>query len=400
MTRHRFALTRSALAAWAALAAMAAAGCAGDHGAPGDASMRVDTIDGIIHLRHTGRAPVVRLTPVVAVGDAGGLEEASPTEFGRVRSVMADGDGHLYVADGLALEIRVFDAAGRFVRALGRKGGGPGEMEGLHGTTWLTPDTMVVADFGNARLLLMDREGRHLGHWPWVRITGPARFFFNGGPGEVYGYGFRADRQSGGQGMEAIWVRHGPDGPLDSLTVPQLAGPIPGTGVTCRGDGIGFFANPHGERLLTVPAPGGERLVALSSSYRLAFLGPTGDTLRILTRDAPPVPLPDDEWREAADSFAEFQRRWRGASCEGDVRRPRNRPILRQLSFDHHGRLLVELNTADGTALDLYDTDGRWLATIPLPERDPGVPVYLRDDRLFLVTRDSLGVQRVLGYRF
>lgn len=381
--------------------ACAAAACAGGDAAPDSATMRVDTLDGVVHVQHAGRAPVATLTPTVSVGEMGGASDASPEEFGRVRSVMADGDGRLYVADDQAYEVRVFGPDGGFLHALGRKGGGPGEVEGMHGTAWLTPDTMVVVDYGNARLLLLDRAGRHLGQWPWMRATGPVRFFHAVGNGELYAQGLRSGGDGDGQRqrMEPVWVRYTAAGVMDSVPIPQPAAPIPGTSAICRGEAIGAFSNPHGDRFLASPAPRGERVVAFASAYRLSFLDPAGDTVRVLSRDADPVPLTDEDWRETAEQYAEFQQRWRGASCEGEIRRPRNRPILRGMSYDHHGRLLVELNTPDGPALDVYDTDHHWVATIPLPaERDTGVPLFLRDDRLFLVARDSLGVQRVEGY--
>jgi hypothetical protein len=400
-TSHRWAGRTSAgpLSILAVLAAMGMSGCGGGESTP-DHTMRVDTISGVVHVQHGGRAPVATLSPGVTVGETGGFGEPSPAEFGRVRSVMADADGRFYVADAHALEIRVFEPDGRFVRALGRKGGGPAEIEGLHGTAWLTPDTMLVMDYGNARLTLLDREGRHLGQWPWMRVTGNVRFYYPVRDGEVYAHGIRTTGESDAerQRVEPVWVRYGPAGAIDSLPIPQPAGPIPGTGVICRGEALGFFSNPHGDRLLTAPAPGGERVVGLSSSYRLAFLNPAGDTVRILTRDAEPVPVPDEEWRETADQYAEFQQNWRGASCEGEIRRPRYRPTLRDITFDHHGRLLVELNTPGGPVLDVFDTDYRWLATLPLPERDTGVPIFLRDQRLYLVARDSLDVQRVEVY--
>jgi hypothetical protein len=380
--------------------AAALAGCGGVGGTSDGPTMRVDTLNGVVHVQHAGRAPVGRLVRTLTLGEAGGLDEASPAEFGRVRTVISDEDGRLYVADAQALEIRVFEADGRFVGALGRKGGGPGEMEGLHGTAWLTPDTMVVADYGNARLGLMDRHGRHLGQWPWMRITGPVRFFFAVRPGEIWARGFRSPGEAGSDrvGMEPVWVRYGVDGPADALTIPRLDAPLPGTSATCRGDGIGFFTNPYGERLLAAPAPGGERVVAMTSTYRIAFLDPAGDTVRVLARDPDPVPLSDEDWRETEEQYAEFRQQWRGAACDGEIRRPRHVPTLREVSFDHDGRLLVELTTPAGPALDIYDPDGRWLTTLPLPERDSAVPLFLRDDRLHLVTRDSLGVQRVEVY--
>lgn len=363
-------------------------------------STEIDTLAGVVRIQHRGSAPSWRLEPLISLGVMGAPSGApSPEEFGRVESVIADAAGDLFVADGMALEIRVFDPEGRFIRTIGRKGGGPGEMEGLHGIAWLAGDTIVVMDFGNARLMLLGADGQHVGQWRWLRLTGSVRFLFNGGPREFYAQTFRTTPTGGDLATRPTWVRYTPRGPLDSLDIPE-ADPRPGTGVVCRGNGIGFFGNPHGDRFMTVPVAAGERVVAWSSEYRLAFLDPAGDTVRVVSRTSEPLPMPDSVWAPVEEDYREFQGRWRGADCEGSIARPAHRPVLRDIFLDHDGRILVEHSTPEGVAFDLLFSDGRWLATFPSPSnRDTSVPPFLRDDRLYLVTKDSLDIQQVRVFR-
>ena len=49
--------------------------------------------------------------------------------FGSTRSVVVDDAGAIYVLDEQAADVKVFDAAGKHVRTIGRKGQGPGELE-------------------------------------------------------------------------------------------------------------------------------------------------------------------------------------------------------------------------------------------------------------------------------
>lgn len=70
-------------------------------------------------------------------------------EFFRVRDMLRAGDDHLVVADGVSNEIRVYDSAGRFVRAFGGSGEGPGEFRFL--------GTVVLTNSG--RLLGVDYDG-------------------------------------------------------------------------------------------------------------------------------------------------------------------------------------------------------------------------------------------------
>ena len=64
--------------------------------------------------------------------------------FFRVRDVLRARSGHLAVADGASQQVRVYDAAGRFVRAFGGPGEGPGEFRSLW-TVVLRPDGRLVA---------------------------------------------------------------------------------------------------------------------------------------------------------------------------------------------------------------------------------------------------------------
>lgn len=65
--------------------------------------------------------------------------------FFRVRDMLRTGE-HLVVADGISQQIRVYDSAGRFLRAFGGRGEGPGEFR----TLW----TVVLT--GDGRLVGMD----------------------------------------------------------------------------------------------------------------------------------------------------------------------------------------------------------------------------------------------------
>ena len=378
---------------------LAVTACASDADTAPELTVQRDTIDGVAYLRHTGPTVVSQLEPLTSVGLVGMAgDEPSPEEFSRIESVIADAAGDMYVADAFTFEIRVFAPDGRFLRRLSRKGQGPGEIEGMHGTAWLRGDTMVVMDYGNARLSLLTAMGEAVGQWPWLRLTGSGRFLFNGGADEVYAHTLARPR-SGEERSRSAWVRYTVEGPQDTLDIPTFD-PPPGTRAICQGDGIGFFAHPFGDQLLSRPAPARERVLAWSSEYRLAFVDAAGDTVRVVTRDVAPTALADSVWAPVAEDYAEFRASWAGANCEGEITRPQVRPVLEDIVFDHDGRMLVEYLTEAGPAFDLFGLDGVWLATFMSPaDRDPSVAPFLRGDRLYLVTKDDLDVQQVRAYR-
>jgi hypothetical protein len=91
--------------------------------------------------------------------------------FSLVQSALRLPDGGIVVADAGSNQLRFFDGAGRFVRAVGREGDGPGEFRFL-GSIWRRPgDTLVVRDFA-PRLQYFDPHGRYLGAMPLTALRG------------------------------------------------------------------------------------------------------------------------------------------------------------------------------------------------------------------------------------
>ena len=57
------------------------------------------------------------------------LEETDSTYIGRATGLAVDGTGEIFVADDFSARVLEFTPTGHFVRAYGRKGSGPGELQ-------------------------------------------------------------------------------------------------------------------------------------------------------------------------------------------------------------------------------------------------------------------------------
>ncbi|HEU0054047.1 MAG TPA: 6-bladed beta-propeller, partial [Longimicrobium sp.] len=90
----------------------------------------------------------------------GSADSNGPDMFGRVVDVALDATGRVWVADGQSFHIQVFDAEGRHVRTIGRKGGGPAEFGEIGGMDWGPDGNLWVLDGGNARYAVYDTAGR------------------------------------------------------------------------------------------------------------------------------------------------------------------------------------------------------------------------------------------------
>lgn len=83
--------------------------------------------------------------PVVDLAESGSSEMHT---FFQVRDVLRAGGDRLVVADGASQQIRVYDSAGRFERAFGGPGEGPGEFGFLWGVTLTRAGRLVGTELG------------------------------------------------------------------------------------------------------------------------------------------------------------------------------------------------------------------------------------------------------------
>jgi hypothetical protein len=339
-------------------------------------------------------APAVprwRLEPIVTL--------AGPRDTGwtRLKDVVADARGAIYVLDEGAAQIRVFDSAGAARRVIGRKGAGPaefGEAYGM-GIGWLG-DTLAVLDPGNGRLARITPSGEWVGSWPARRITGRDVRLRQAGHA-VYA----PDMRPAGAKLHALLVRYSASGAGDTLVLPDRPADPPGAIVCPAAGAIRFFTIPFAYGILSVPGPGGELVTARTDAYRIAVVSTRGDTLRVISRDVAPVPVSDSEWAAGLAEYGEFRAKNPGASCDPlSPTRVRLKPVLRNLVFDDAGNLWVERRSKEGDVLDVFDGAGKLIGTLPAPAHDADIPFYVRRDRLYTITVDeATGAQAVNAYR-
>ena len=354
-------------------------------------SVTIDTVAGVVHVRNGGEAAEWRLEPLVTIGTPDG-----PASFGEVRAIIADDDGLIYVADSKASEIRVFDARGTHVRTMGRRGAGPAEFGLLYSIGW-TGDTIAVLDPGNARIGLLSPAGEWLGQLRHERLTGSRLYLYQLGD-SLY---WQGARRGTGPTLEGIFLRYS-KGKIDTIPAPRPTPAAMATSIVCphpTGGGISFFSNPYASRPAPVPAPDGQIAVVPSTSYAVAILDATGDTVRVVEKAYQPVPITDAEWDEATAPYRDWMSKAPGAKCDPvEFTRPASKAAIGGVFHDDAGRMWVEAVAPEGFTFDVFDRDGRQVATMVAPERQRGVPPAFRGDRVYLVVADSLDVQSVAVY--
>jgi hypothetical protein len=362
--------------------------------ATSDVETVVDTVAGVVHIRNSGTAPALAAEPVLRLGSI----EGGPEEFGRIRSVIADAEGNIYAADNLAHQIRVFAPDGRHIRTIGRQGAGPGEFGDLYSLAWLDGN-IAAMDPRNARIALLSRSGEWIDGIRHFPITGPASMIRLHPLGDD---GFYAPIIA--PGRQALpFARFTATGPADTIPAPQPPAEVRPTGVLChRPDGgITSISMPQSPGIVYAFAPsGGEIAVSWTETYRIAVLDQSGDTLRAVTRERPPVPYTDELWEDGMRPYRELRNNFPGAQCQPSApQRPTHRAALRHILFDEHGRMWIEAAGENGFLWEVFDSDGRLLGSAPAPPRVAGIPPYVRNGHLYQVETDELDVQYLAVYR-
>jgi len=380
----------------AGLAALLAA-CGGAPQGTSAVATVVDTAGGVVRVGNAGTPPTWRAERVLRLGSL----EGGPEEFGRIRSLLADADGNVYVADEIAQEIRVFAPDGRHVRSIGRKGAGPGEFGDLYGLAWLEGGKLAAMDPRNARIGILSREGEWLEAIQHFPIFGPMIRLHPLGDA-----GFYAPIMDARQDLAL--ARFTADGPRDTIPMPlrpagQTPAGLPRTTAICRqpNGGLHVVTLPEVPMVeYAFPPPGGTIAVSWTGEYRIAFLTPAGDTLRVVTRERPPLPYTDALYEEGMRPYRELRETHPGLRCEpGEPERPSHRAALRHFLFDEAGRMWVEAAAEDGFVWEVFDAEGRLLGAFSAPPRAADVPPYVRDGRLYQVETDDADVQYVVVYR-
>jgi len=97
-----------------------------------------------------------------------GVDEA---HFGDPNDMVITRGGEVFVADGeVNFRIVHFDPKGRFIKAWGKQGKGPGEFDCPHAIVMDSKGLLYVADRGNTRVQVFDQDGQFLDQWPDIIV--------------------------------------------------------------------------------------------------------------------------------------------------------------------------------------------------------------------------------------
>ncbi|PYS26624.1 MAG: hypothetical protein DMG11_19270 [Acidobacteria bacterium] len=115
---------------------------------------------------------VFKLSPegkvLMTLGKAGVAKEG-PDTFNGPTDVVVAPNGDIFVSDGHVANangrIVKFSKDGKFIKAWGKKGSGPGEMDVPHSIAMDSRGRLFVADRANSRIQIFDQDGKFIDQW-------------------------------------------------------------------------------------------------------------------------------------------------------------------------------------------------------------------------------------------
>lgn len=323
----------------------------------------------------------------------GSVDSEGPDLFGQVTALEADPLGRIYVLDGQAQEVRVFNPDGTHLRTIGRKGGGPGEFKQAIGMLWAPDGRLWVVDPSNARYSVIDTAGRY--------VSAHRRTI--GGYAVPWRGGFDTEKRfyelgvvSGANGARRAAIRFDAAmAPADTAELPDYEGEV----FEHRRERMYMAADvPFTPVMVLHLADDGTVWSGVSDRYRIHRHRLGGDTLRVVERAFRPLPVTAAERDTALRGLSWFTEQ--GGRVDGS-RIPDTKPAYEGFFTDDQGSLWVRPATARADlnrVFDVFDAEGRYLGRVRSPFPLPRDPVF-RGGKLYAVTTDELGVQYVVRMR-
>ena len=337
-----------------------------------------------------------------------GAEEGRDWEvFANVASLAFDAADNLYVFDQGNARVVVFDSAGRYVRTIGKRGGGPGEFTVPTRMTITAGGEVVVADVARQAFSVFGTDGRFRRSVPFARgalLTGPKLAAHPRGGVVSFTVGDPAASGS----PDALGV--------ERVLWDRLQGGAPAPLFTARSE-VGARQTVYSPTTRFAVLPGGGAAVASTETYAVRVVDANGAAARVLQRPIAPRRV------TAADREREMERRKAmsrpgGLTIVGqgagalppsmraqvaaqlqDVEFAAVMPVIQGLETDAAGNLWIQ---RAGPALDrpgpidIVTPQGRYVGTLTgvrLPT------AFSARGRAAYVERDELDVQRVVVVR-
>lgn len=311
----------------------------------------------------------LKIKKELVIGESKGRDEYM---FGEARGVAVDDSGRIFVLDSKKRLIRVFDRDGVFLKTIGRRGQGPGELQTPQHifSTW--QKEIMIEDHAPRQFVFYSLDGEFLRNVSFARV-----FIFTTGidsAGNIIGI-----------------VQTGePDGNVQVLNrySPEFKY-LHTVGYTIKGDRRTYnFFKPW---LRWAVYKGNHIIFSFSEKYELLIYDAAGKLVRKIVKKYKPVKISEEELA--------YMRKVVRLPSTVRLIVPKHHTAFQRFTVDDKDRIFVQTweKTKDrkGFFYDVFNSNGICIARVPLN----AVPRIWKQDKLYTIEEDAEGYQSIVRYK-
>ncbi|MGA2532991.1 MAG: 6-bladed beta-propeller [Candidatus Aminicenantales bacterium] len=327
--------------------------------------------EGDVTVARNPREPVYK-TPVLELKEdlsLGGANAQGDYAFEDIRTLVVDDAGNIFVLDSKAANVKVFDASGKYVKTIGRKGQGPGEFNAPMTLSINRLAGELVVHQAGERISYFKLDGTFLRQQVLrglmtvrARVDSKGRVVVT----EVF---FNANER------RYDTKKLGPDGTPIALLA---SSPAPDPARFNPFLAISYWQLDREDNVI----------YGYPASYEILFFGAESNKVfRKITRDYDPVEITDEEKKEELKDIPQ------GITVEFS----KSHSAFTRFFVDDQGPLLVQTwEKAGGGKLvhDVFDREGRFIGRIPLKPSGIGI----KKGKYYALEVDEDGYQAVKRY--
>jgi len=303
----------------------------------------------------------------LSIGKSGGQPN---NLFSRLWYLAVDDEENIYAMDQGDTQVKVFDKKGIFLRAIGKKGAGPGELLNPNTIFITSRSELVVEDFIR-NLTYYTPDGKYLRALSTVGIF-PVGILLDSS-GRIFALRNIQNPEKPGKEVDLY------DQNLNFLktivTVPERR-PDP------------TLIEPFRPGIQWALLNDGSLVVSSREEYELDVFNGEGKLVRKIIKDCDFVRITDADVKQRVPKLPEGRK----------LVVPKYFPAVRSLTTDDEERIFVGTyeKPAEGTFInDVFDSAGKYIATVALK----GKPQVWKKHKLYAIEEDEEGFPVVKRYR-
>ncbi len=312
------------------------------------------------------KTPVLELAEDLSLG---GPDAQGDSVFDQIRSFVIDDDGAIYVPEYRNSQIKVFDDSGRYLRTIGRKGQGPGELE-------MARVVSINRTAGELAVLQMSRrisffklDGTFLRHVSFKEIW--ALYGRVDSRGRIYVTEGIVDPESPRYALKKL----GPDG---TVLTTLATTPAPAPSKFDPFLAVAWWLLDRNDNLV----------YGYPETYEIQIYdAESAKVVRRIVRDYDPVAVTDEEREEER----------KGTPPNIKLNFSKDHAAYSRFFLSDQGHIIVQTyEKADGGRFihDVFDAEGRFLGLIPLKPFGVGI----LKGKYYALEEDEEGYQYVKRY--